>query len=127
MIQDLLVQCFDWMAIILFSLIKKDITTKNASAVLKYAALQYKVLHYIVIFVFYSFLLKYCIPWSETIVNMLHIGKNKHFGMSFQKVPLGDFGQAELVPGAWKSKVIQVLLLRSQKLMHTHKKKVFGC
>ena len=55
---------------------------------LKYAALQYKVLHYIVIIFFYSFLLKYCIPWSETIVNMLHIGKNKHFGMSFFVSPI---------------------------------------
>lgn len=27
---------------------------------------------------FYSFLLKYRFPWSETIVNMLHVGKNKH-------------------------------------------------
>lgn len=30
-----------------------------------------KVLRYVVT------LLKYCIPWSETIVNMLHIAKNK--------------------------------------------------
>lgn len=48
---------------------------KNASAGLKSAALQYKVLDYRV--TFYSFLLKYCFPWSETIVNMLHVGKNK--------------------------------------------------
>lgn len=68
---------------------------------LKYAELQYKVLHYVELL--YSFLLKYCIPWSETIVNMLHIGKNKHLEC-LQNVPIGDFGQAELGPGAWGGK-----------------------
>lgn len=58
---------------------------------------------------FNSFLLKYCIPWSETIVNMLHIGKNKHFGMSL-KSPIRWFWsswtcQAELVTEAVLKKV----------------------
>lgn len=34
---------------------------------------------------FYSLLLKYCFPWSETIVNMLHVGKNKHLECLFKK------------------------------------------
>lgn len=54
--------------------------------VLKSAALPDKVLHYIVtLFFFSSFLLKYCFPWSETIVNMLHVGKNKHLECLFNK------------------------------------------
>lgn len=73
---------------------------------------------FITLLFFLQFLIKILYPWSETIVNMLHIGKNKHFGMSL-KSPIRWFWSSWTCSWSLESKVIQVLLLHSQYRMQS--------
>lgn len=56
-----------------------------------------------------QFILKYRFPWSETIVNMLHVGKNKHLEC-LSLSPIGWFWSSWTCPGSLKQEITSIWL-----------------